>query len=156
MTKDYRVTVNDIDLPYNWSLGATWTRFFDGLKDGKIFGTKCKKCGKVFVPARSFCPDCLEDMEEWIEIAQEGIVESWTLVNNKYPVQVKEPPYAVASIHLDGADCNFIHFINGFDLSDISKVGEKVKIGTRVKAVWSEKRSADIYDIAYFEPITSA
>ena len=153
MVKEYRTTRNDVALPYKWALGSTWTRFFDGLKEERILGIKCKKCGKVFVPARTFCPNCFESMEEWLEVAQEGTVESWALVNNKFYGQVKEPPYVAALIHLDGADCNFNHFIGGFDLSDIQKVKETIEIGTRVKAVWSKEKHADIYDIAYFEPV---
>ncbi len=153
MAKEYRTIRNDVALPYRWALGPVWTRFFDGLKEEKILGTKCKKCGKVFVPARPFCPNCLEDMDEWVEVGKEGTVESWTLVNNRYYGQVKEPPYAMALIHLNGADCNFSHFVGGFDLSDVDKVRGKIKAGTKVKAVWNKEKNADIYDIAYFEPV---
>ena len=153
MTKDYRTTRNDITLPYEWALGPTWTRFFDGLKEEKILGNKCKECGKVFVPARPFCPDCYDDMDEWVEVGQEGTIESWALVCNEYIGQVKEPPYAVALIHLDGADCNFNHFVSGFDLSDLDQVRARLKTGTRVKAVWNKDKRADIYDLAFFEPV---
>ena len=153
MAKEYRTTPNNVALPYRWALGGVWTKFFDELKEEKIVGTRCDKCGKVFVPARPFCPGCLGDMKEWVEVAQEGTIESWNLVRNKFHGQVKEPPYAMALIHLDGADNNFVHFVGGVDLSDVKKAGKKIKIGTRVKAVWSENKNADIYDIAYFEPV---
>ncbi len=48
MAKEYRTIRNDVALPYQWALGKTWTRFFDGLKEEKIWGTKCAQCGKVF------------------------------------------------------------------------------------------------------------
>ena len=153
MAKQWKTTKSDIVLPYNWALGPAWIRFFDGLKEGKILGTKCKKCGKVLVPARTFCPTCYEDMEEWVEVGQEGSVETWCLVNYKHYGQIKEPPYVIAQIHLDGADCGFNHFIRGFDLSDVDKVSDKVKLGMKVKAVWRKERHSDIYDIDYFAPV---
>ncbi|MBP1700096.1 MAG: hypothetical protein H6Q41_5284 [Deltaproteobacteria bacterium] len=123
MAKEYRTIRNDVALPYQWALGRTWTRFFDGLKEEKILGTKCSRCKKV-----------------------------WTLVKARYYGQVKEPPYIIATIQLDGTDCGFHHFIGGIDLSDIKKVNQELKAGARVKAVWRPEKKADILDIACFEP----
>ncbi len=152
MSKEYRTMSNDVALPYRWSLGPVWTRFFDGLREETIYGTKCLKCNRVLVPARPFCPACHAEMEEWVEISGEGTVQSWTLVNNSYYAQVKKPPYVMALIRLDGTDCGLSHFIGGIDVSSIEKVREKIRIGTRVKVKWREEKNADIYDIAYFEP----
>jgi uncharacterized OB-fold protein len=153
MSKEYRTTPNNVALPYRWALGKIWTRFFNGLKEEKILGTKCNKCGKVFVPARPFCPECLIDMQNWVEIRQEGTVTSWSLVCNKFYTQVKEPPYVQALIRLDGTDSDFFHFIGGIDLSDANNVRNKIKIGTKVKAIWRETKNADINDISYFTPV---
>jgi hypothetical protein len=152
--KHYKAKRNDTVLPFNWALGPTWTRFFDGLKGEKILGTRCKECKKVLVPARTFCPSCYRDMEEeeWVEIAQEGAIETWCLVNYRYYGQPKEPPYIIAQICLDNTDCSLTHFMGGFDLSDPDRIREKMKSVSRVKAVWSKEKHADIYDIAYFEP----
>jgi uncharacterized OB-fold protein len=153
MAKEYRTIRNDVALPYQWALGKTWTRFFDGLKEEKIWGTKCAPCGKVFVPARTFCPDCLKDMTEWVEVGQEGKIITWTLVRAKYFGQVKEPPYIIAQIRLTGSHCGFHHFIGGIDMGDVKKMKQKLKAGAKVKAVWSSEKKADIHDIAYFAPV---
>jgi uncharacterized OB-fold protein len=153
MAKEYRTIRNDVALPYRWALGRTWARFFDGLKEEKILGTKCAECGKVFVPARTFCPECFKDMAEWVEVKPEGKVVTWTLVKAKYYGQIKEPPYIVATIQLAGTDCGFHHFIGGIDLADFKKVRQKLKRGAKVKAVWSVEKKADIYDISQFVPI---
>jgi uncharacterized protein len=153
MAKEYRTVRNDVALPYQWALGKTWTRFFDGLKEERIQGTKCAGCGRVFVPARAFCPGCLTDMTEWVDVKPEGKIITWTLVKAKYYGQVKEPPYIVALIKLDGADCGFSHFIGGFDLSDAKLIKQKLKTGAKVKAVWRSGKKADILDIACFVPV---
>jgi uncharacterized OB-fold protein len=153
MAKEYRTIRNDVALPYQWALGKTWAKFFDGLKEEKILGTKCAQCGMVFVPARTFCPECFKDMVEWVEVKPEGKVLTWTLVKAKYYGQIKEPPYIVATIQLAGADCGFHHFIGGIETENIRKLRQKLKKGAKVKAVWNPEKKADIYDIAYFVPV---
>ncbi|MFB3925009.1 MAG: Zn-ribbon domain-containing OB-fold protein [Syntrophales bacterium] len=153
MAKEYRTIRNDVALPYQWALGSTWTRFFDGLKEEKILATKCLKCGKISIPARSFCPECFADRMEWVEAGQEGKIMTWTLVNAKYYGQVKDPPYVIALIQLDGTDCGFSHYIGGIDLSDLKKVRQKLKTGTKVKAVWNPEKKAAIQDIEFFTPV---
>ena len=153
MAKEYRTIRNDVALPYQWALGKTWPRFFDGLKEEKIRGTKCADCGRVYVPARTFCPVCFTDMTQWVDVKPEGKIVTWTLVREKYYGQVKEPPYVVALIKLDGADCGFSHFIGGIDLSDAKQVRQKLKTGAKVKAVWRSGKNGNIADIEYFTPI---
>jgi hypothetical protein len=150
MAKEYRTIRNDVALPYQWALGKTWTRFFDGLKEERIWGTQCGGCQKVYVPARPFCPVCLKDMTKWLEVAQEGKLVSWTLVDTRYHGQVKEPPYIVAMIRLRGADCDFHHYLGGVDLSDRKKLAKKLKTGTKIKPIWSSGKNGNISDVEYF------
>ncbi len=44
------------------------------MKNKKILGTKCKKCGKVWMPPRVNCSDCYE-VTEWLELKQTGTIE---------------------------------------------------------------------------------
>jgi len=155
MSQEYRVIQADIRLPYNWALGKTWTKFFDCLKDEKIYGTKCEQCNQVFVPARPFCPQCYSDEMRWIMVGREGTLKSWTIVNKTYPNQPRNTPYAVSFIRLDGADCDFCHFIAGSDLKDLNDFRKTLKEGMRVRAVWKEEKNADILDISHFEPVKS-
>jgi uncharacterized OB-fold protein len=153
MAKEYRTIRNDVALPYQWALGKTWTRFFDGLTEEKIWGTKCTDCSRVYVPARAFCPECFTDMTEWVDVKPEGKIITWTLVKAKYYGQVKEPSYVVAQIQLAGTNSGFHHFIGGIDLSDFKKVRQRLKTGAKVRAVWRPEKKADIHDIAYFAPV---
>ena len=143
----------EVVVPYEVALGTTWTKFFDNLKEEKILGTRCKKCNRVFVPPRAFCPRCFEDTDEWVEVGQEGVVETWSYATLKFYGQIPDPPFVGAQIHLDGCDTGFMHRIAGFDLSDFEEVKKIVKLGERVKAVWSKEKHGDITDIDYFEPV---
>ena len=74
---EYRTIETEVRLPYRLALGATWTRFFEGLKRKIIYGSRCPKCNRVLVPARSFCPRCFVNIDEWLEVPQEGTLEAW-------------------------------------------------------------------------------
>lgn len=143
---------SEVVIPYELALGATWSRFFDGLKERKVLATKCQSCGRVLAPARAFCPRCFMDMEEWLEVPAEGIVEGWVLVNYKYFGMPTKAPFISALIRLDGTDCGFIHLLGGFEMEDIETARKHVWNGLRVKAVWSEARAGHIMDIKYFTP----
>ena len=149
--EEHRTIKSEVVVPYELAVGPTWSKFFDGLKEERILGTKCNKCNRVFVPPRAFCPRCFVDTKEWVEVGQEGTVENWVLVDYAYYGQMLKIPFITAQIRLDGSGTGFLHQIGGLDLSDLDKVRERVKIGGRVKAVWSKEKHGDIFDIAYFE-----
>ncbi|MEW6261572.1 MAG: Zn-ribbon domain-containing OB-fold protein [Thermodesulfobacteriota bacterium] len=153
MTKEYRTIETEVRLPYRLAYGETWTRFFEGMKAAKLLGSKCRQCQRVLVPARTFCPRCFVDTDEWLECSQEGIVVAWVLTNYRYFAQPIEPPFISALIKLDGTDVNFLHLIGGFDLTDMETVRRKVWNGMKVKAVWEEERLGHILDIKYFAPM---
>jgi uncharacterized OB-fold protein len=51
--------------------------YWDGLREGKVYATKCKKCGQTYYPPQPDCPNCLTSNMEWIQIS-EGILETFT------------------------------------------------------------------------------
>lgn len=153
MGKESKILEGYISLPYRWAMGFTTTRFFEELKNKKIMGTKCPKCSRVLIPARSFCSHCFEKIDEWKEVSQEGTLRTWCAVNFSYEGQPKEPPYILGIIDLDGADVGLPHFVGGVDLDDFEEAAQKVHIGCRVRAVWKENRTGNILDIDFFQPI---
>ena len=53
--------------------GITKTNEFVGyLEQGKVEGTKCKKCGILFFPPRADCYQCLSSDMEWFEVSGTG------------------------------------------------------------------------------------
>jgi uncharacterized OB-fold protein len=153
MSGESRILEGYVSLPYRWAMGETTTRFFDEFKNKKIMGTRCSKCNRVLIPARSFCSHCFDRIDEWVEVGQEGVLKTWVAVNFSYEGQPKVPPYIIAIIDLDGADVGLPHFVGNVPLEDFDETAKKVRIGGRVRAVWKEERSGNILDIDYFEPI---
>ena len=143
----------EVRIPYELAFGPTWHRFYEEFKKEKIFGTRCPTCRRVLVPARTFCPRCFVDMDEWVEVSQEGVVMSWALTDYEYFGMPTTPPFINSVIKLDETDCGIVHLIGGFDLNDIDIVERTVRTGMRVRAVWKEERTGCIMDIKYFEPI---
>jgi uncharacterized OB-fold protein len=153
MLKHFKTLNHTINLPYKFSTGPVLHRFFEGLKEGKILANTCPECKKILVPARTFCPECYVDMDKWVEVSGEGEVVTWTLAKESFYGMPMDCPFIGALIQLDGTDCDFLHIIGGIDLGDMNGIKKKVKIGSRVKAVWNEEREGSLLDIKYFEPI---
>ncbi|WP_218184355.1 Zn-ribbon domain-containing OB-fold protein [Aeropyrum camini] len=43
---------------YMFSAGQAQSRFLQGLREGRILGVRCPRCGRVYVPPRSYCEYC--------------------------------------------------------------------------------------------------
>jgi uncharacterized OB-fold protein len=152
MAKHFSSNQHNVWLPYHNALGPAFTQFFEGFKEGKILGTRCPNCSKVQVPGRSFCPQCQVDVSEWVELAQEGKVVSWTVIREDFIGAPAEAPYISALIQLDGTDCKLLHVVGGDRSWDADKNEPKIGCGNRVKAVWREEKRGHMTDIQYFQP----
>jgi uncharacterized OB-fold protein len=134
-------------LPYQYFAGSTGSRFLIAIRDKKkIRGLKCKKCGKIYVPARSTCETCfVEISENWVDLADKGTVTGFTVIRYEEPHQPMKPPYILALIKLEGADTSLLHIVKGIE-------PEKMKTGIKVKAVFAQETTSSILDISHFEP----
>jgi len=138
-----------IYIPNTYSAGAVGSRFLVELRDNKkIMGTRCPNCNRVYVPARSVCRDCFGELSEWVEVSQKGTLLTYTVAHQSNPVQPVPTPIVYGIVQLDGADTGFVHMLGEVD-------PEKLKAGTKVKAVFKVKkeRVASILDIKYFKPL---
>jgi len=134
--------------PFHYAIGRYGSKFLSEIRDNKQFyGIKCPKCGKVYVPPREVCGPCFTKMTEWVKVADEGKLYSYTILRFAFldpeTGKQKPVPYGYAFITLDGADTAFQHFV---EITDESKV----KVGARVKAIFEDKRYGKITDIKHF------
>ena len=127
---------------YKRSNGPLMSKFFDGLADQRILGTK-SSTGKVFAPAAEFDPDTNESLSELIEVGPGGIIESYSWIENPLQHHLIKQPFAFALIKLDGADTSMLHMVANCNESDLS-------IGSRVVPTWSEIQEKRITDIQFF------
>jgi len=138
------------DARYAWDAGVAIGRYLAGLKQGKILGVGCNKCGRVMVPPRIFCEWCFRNIDEWVELKDTGRVNTFSLCYVTWDVKRIKEPQIPAVIEVDGASpgMGIMHLLGEVD-------PKKVQVGMRVKAVWkpANEREGAITDIKYFKPI---
>jgi len=75
--------------------------FYEGLREGKLMASKCKKCGRLFFPPQKDCPSCFTSEMDWVELKKEGVLETLTVIFVKPPSFNHYDPYTVAIAKLD-------------------------------------------------------
>jgi uncharacterized OB-fold protein len=136
-----------IKVPYTWSVGEVGSRFLIELRDHKkIYGTRCPKCDRVYLPPKKTCGQCFSNLHEWVEVGPQGTLITYTLVHYESPVMPMKPPFAYGIILLDKANTGLVHLLGELNFDEIQS-------GVRVEAVFKDERTGDIMDIRYFRPI---
>lgn len=144
---DVWVYHGQVYIPNTYSAGAVGSRFLIELRDNKrIMGTRCPRCNRTYVPARSICKDCFGELKEWVTVSDKGTLLTYCVCFVANPTQPTEPPITYGIVQLDGADTGFVHMLGEVD-------AEELRIGMRVQAVFKEKRTGSILDIKYFRPL---
>jgi len=105
-------------------------KFYEGLKEGKVYATKCKDCGKIFFPPNVDCPECLTTGLDWVELSSEAEIETFTHVVVRPTTFQQERPYTVAIGKLKEG-VKVLAWLTGFKLSEV-KVGMKAKLVAKV------------------------
>jgi hypothetical protein len=118
------------------------SEFVKRLKEGKLLGTTCKRCGVRYLPPRSHCR-CGSDELEWFEAPKTGRLLSYTLVTFPPESMTRHAPYIVAVAELDDSSRLLAH---------ITGVTPKtLKVGMRVQVV--SHRVAEDRVVYKFKPL---
>lgn len=144
-----------ITIDGNWNFdfkyyaGRSASRFFHELRENRrIMGTRCSKCRRLLVPARSFCDACMERTNEWAEVGPEGTLETFTIITTNFP-GLPPPPIVMAYVTLDGADTALINIVKGVDVSDIGVAAQKLNKLPRVKVKFIDEPKGRITDFLF-------
>ncbi|ABO08262.1 Zn-ribbon domain-containing OB-fold protein [Pyrobaculum calidifontis] len=76
------VDVRELRLRFTLSVNKI-AKFVEGLAEGKLFYTQCKRCGAKYFPPQADCPKCKSSDMEWREVTPEGELLTWTVINVK-------------------------------------------------------------------------
>ena len=148
----YCITKHAADLSYAWSTGKATSRFLRGLKDGEIWGRRCRRCRRTMVPPRMYCEVCFRPTDEWVKLRDTGRVLTYSVsyVNADASRREGEEPIVVAVIEIEGATplMGVLHLLGEVD-------PDEVDVGMKVEAVWKPKRGRQgaITDVRYFRPV---
>ncbi|HZO07195.1 MAG TPA: OB-fold domain-containing protein [Solirubrobacterales bacterium] len=140
-------------LDYEHAYGPYYGMLFDGLATSRrIQGSRCPSCTRVLVPPREYCDVCYVRTGEWVDVADTGTIKAFSIIHLEFVGQTREPPYVYAEIVLDGSATRLIHTVGGIDIEEAK---ERLRIGTKVRAVWKEggEPVGTLEDIDHFEPL---
>jgi len=134
---------------YTYFAGEHASRFFHELRNNRrIMGTRCPKCERLLVPARSFCDACMERTTDWEEVGPEGTLETFTIITAAFP-GLPKPPIVMAYVTLDGADTALINLVHGLDLTDIDAAAAKLNSLPRVRVEFVDDPQGRITDFSF-------
>jgi hypothetical protein len=136
-----------LEYTYTRSVGPVVGRFFGGLEERKLFGIRTKN-GRVLVPPVEYDPETGEELSDFVEVGQSGVVTTWSWAPEPRPQQPLDRPFAWALIRLDGADTAMLHAVDAGDES-------RMATGMRVRVRWRDECVGELQDIVCFEPEAS-
>jgi len=124
------------------------SKFFKGLLEGKIWGTRCPKCGDTWVPVRTHCwnLDCNLQKTEWVEMPLRAKVHTWTIAGWSGRSSLKRLPIVLVYGVVEGSKVAIANELHGID-------PWHVEFNMPLKIVFKpeEERKGVVTDF-YFEP----
>lgn len=112
------------------------TRFWEGIKEGKLLTTQCRRCHRIYFPPKADCPDCMTSNMDWIVLSGDAELESYTQVFVK-PASFSNYPDYICAVGKLKEGPRVLAWLTGVERDDI-KVGMKLKL--KPKFVAEEKR----------------
>jgi uncharacterized OB-fold protein len=141
----------EMALTWGYASGAAMERFCEGLTVRRIEALRCGGCRRRYLPPRPFCGVCRRPLDEWVPVADEGVLEAWTVI--QLPIldgrtgEMRAAPYGMGLVRLDGADTTLNHYLAESDPA-------RLAIGLPVRAVWRDELRGAMDDILHFEVIS--
>ena len=148
---DARVWRGNLPVYHRYTAGIAGEKFLRALKDeGKLYGTRCPKCGYVYVPARIYCERDMTHLDDstWVQVGPEGELLSFSAVYVDLDGERLQAPQWVGLVRLQGASGATLHYLGDVQSSAL-------RAGMKVQAVLkpAKERVGSIRDIAYFKPV---
>jgi uncharacterized OB-fold protein len=135
----------DFPVHFRYTAGLAGERFLREIKDnGRLLASRCTKCNLNYLPPRIYCERCMSKLEEYLEIQNTGMVETFTQCYQDADGKNLQEPVTVALVRFPKAHGGIVHKAKG-----------QVSIGDKVRVVFKEKskRTGSILDIVYFEKL---
>lgn len=136
---------DEMPVTNRYTFGIAGERFFRAIKnDGVIYGSRCSKCERVYVPAVEYCERCLQKTDEWIDVGNVGEIVTFTELHFGYDGEPLEKPEIIALVRF--GDGGLVHRL------ETTNSGE-VEIGMMARVVFkpASERQGSILDISHFE-----
>jgi len=135
--EDYR----RLTLLYKESIGG-FERYFEGLKKGVVYASRCRECSTIYYPPREICPKCKSSNVEWFTVNKRGKLLTYAEMNVKPSTHSHYEDYIVGVGEFDGV--RILGLVNA-DFKELS-------VGLDIE--WNVvERDPEKYPIIIFNPI---
>lgn len=116
----YMLVSRPWDVMYEHSYGLV-SRFFEGLIEKKLLGTKCPKCGDVFCPPRAHCwrNKCRLAETRWVEMPMRGTLHCFTVLGFAGEAFLSDLPFILAYVRVEGANTLIAGRVVGMEPEDV-------------------------------------
>jgi uncharacterized OB-fold protein len=141
-TGDALVAPHSIEYTYTRSTGPAIGAFLGALGERRILGSRGSD-GRVLVPPSDYDPVTSAELGDLVAVGSAGVVTTWAWNDDPQPGQPLDRPFAWALIRLDGADTALLHAVDAGS-------PDRVRTGARVRAVWADRPTGTIHDLACF------
>jgi len=145
MTSDLARIEGDFPVTFRYTAGLAGEKFLREIKEnGKLVASKCPKCQLNYLPPKIYCERCLSRLEEYVQVENLGVVQSYTICAQDNEGKPFPQPVNVAFVRFPTAHGGLVHRTKG-----------EVRVGDKVRIVFKEKskRTGSILDIDYFEKV---
>lgn len=142
---DFSRIEGDFPVHFRYTAGIAGENFLREIKDnGRLVATRCNNCQLNYLPPRIYCERCMSKLEEYVQIENVGVIQSYTVCTQDNEGKQLAEPVNVAFVRFPSAHGGLIHRTSG-----------EVCVGDKVRAVFKDKssRTGSILDIKYFEKI---
>lgn len=146
MNSDSNRVEGDFPVHFRYTVGLAGERFFREIKDnGKLVASRCPRCDLNYLPPKIYCERCMSKLDEYVEIENAGIVDTFTVCHQDADGKNFPQPVGVALVRFPSAHGGLVHKTKG-----------NVSIGDKVRVVFKDKskRTGSMLDIEYFEKIS--
>ena len=111
----------------------TFKDYNEALKQNRLLGLKCKKCGTVTTPPKMVCRECAGSDLEITELKGTGKIQTFTTVYVPSEGREGETPYIIVLVELDEGPW-IMGNLAGIDpnAADMDLVGKRVKMAHKV------------------------
>jgi uncharacterized OB-fold protein len=71
---------------------------FENVEGGRLLGSRCKSCGKIYFPKAQFCFNCFNNDMEEVGLSRRGKLYAYTI--GRMASTHFQPPYAIGLVDL--------------------------------------------------------
>jgi uncharacterized protein len=134
-----------LPLRYEYTAGLAGEKFLRGLQDGRILASRCAKCGKRFLPPRSYCVECFVPITRFGDAGPEGTISALTESYVAFDGSRIKTPVTMAFVTFRGTTGGLVHRVSGRH----PEIGAKVSPRFKPKS----KRKGSLLDIEEFRVV---